>query len=64
MGFVYLITSPTGRRYVGQTKHVERRINLYKYKTKNDCGWKNAKVMNSIKKYGWDAHKFEILEEC
>lgn len=64
MGFIYKITSPTERMYVGQTKRIAQRIGLYKHKTRNDYGWKNAKVMNSIKKYGWDAHKFEILEEC
>ncbi len=64
MGLIYKITSPTGRLYVGQTKHFGRRINTYKYKIINDTGWKNAKIMNSLKKYGWDAHKLEIIEEC
>lgn len=64
MGFIYKITSPTGRLYIGKTKHLQRRINTYKYKITNDTGWKNAKIMNSLKKYGWDAHIFEIIEEC
>ena len=64
MGLIYKITSPTDRLYVGQTKHFGRRINTYKYKIINDTGWKNAKIMNSLKKYGLDAHKLEIIEEC
>lgn len=64
MGFIYKITSPTGRLYVGQTKHIARRINLYKYKIVKNVGWKNAMIMNSLQKYGWAAHKFEIIEEC
>lgn len=64
MGFIYKITSPTGRLYVGQTKHIQRRIGAYKHKLVNNYGWKNAMIMNSLKKYGWSSHKFEIIEEC
>lgn len=64
MGVIYKITSPTGRLYIGKTKHLGRRINTYKYNMANDAGWKNAKILNSLKKYGWDAHKLEIIEEC
>lgn len=64
MGVIYKITSPTGRLYVGKTKHLGRRINSYKYKIVKNIGWKNSMIMNSLQKYGWNAHKFEIIEEC
>lgn len=64
MGIIYKITSPTGRLYVGKTKHLGRRINSYKYKIVKNIGWKNSMIMNSLQKYGWDAHKFDIIEEC
>lgn len=63
MGFIYKITSPTGRQYVGKTKHLGRRKNTYKYNIANNVGWVNSMIMNSLQKYGWDAHKFEIIEE-
>lgn len=63
MGFIYKITSPTGRLYVGKTKHLGRRINTYKYKIIKNTGWVNSMIMNSLQKHGWDSHKFEIIEE-
>jgi hypothetical protein len=55
-----MITSPSGKRYVGQTEHMVWR--MYKY-SKMHCN-KQAKLYNSFKKYGWDNHQFEILQEC
>jgi len=59
MGLIYKITSPSGKIYVGQTKNLKKRLKDYK--------WRNNKRKNlinsSIKKYGWDAHKFEIIDE-
>lgn len=62
---IYKITNPKGRIYVGQT--VNDRNRKYKYKsiakTKNrvHCG---PKLFYSLIKYGWEQHKFEIIEEC
>jgi group I intron endonuclease len=61
MGFIYLITSPSGRQYVGQTINVKRRILSYKFKAKNYKG--TVIILRSIKKYGWENHVFEIIEE-
>jgi len=59
MGYIYKITTPSNRVYVGQTANLKNRI--YHYST-NDC--RNQKVLyNSLKKYGFDNCKFEILEE-
>lgn len=56
-GFVYMITSPSGRIYVGSTIDVEQRILSYKYlKCKQQI-----KIYNSLVKYGWNNHIFEIV---
>jgi hypothetical protein len=58
---IYRITSPTGKIYIGQTMDLIRREKDYSaaYNRKN-----TRKIYYSIKKYGWKAHKFEIIEEC
>lgn len=60
MGFIYKITSPLGRVYVGKTKDLKRRIGDYRWRNKKHKSF----VCSSINKYGWDAHKFEVIEEC
>jgi group I intron endonuclease len=57
---IYKITNPNGKVYIGQSIEIEKR--LYKYKSAN-CK-KQTKILNSIKKYGWDAHSFEIIHKC
>lgn len=58
---IYKITNPKERIYVGQSVDVQQRLKNYKYLT--NC--KNQiQLYNSIKKYGWNQHKVEILEEC
>jgi group I intron endonuclease len=59
---IYKITSPTGRIYIGKSKNLKQRENNYKSsleKTKSQ-----VRLYNSIVKYGWDLHIFEIIEEC
>lgn len=60
MGFIYKITSPNGREYVGKTYDLRKRINSHKCASKRNTG---IILLNSIKKYGWDAHKLEVIEE-
>lgn len=60
MVYIYMITSPTGRRYVGKTTDIERRKNEYR----NHRSFQQKLIFYSIKKYGFDAHLFEILEIC
>lgn len=60
MGIIYKITSPTGRIYVGQTNCFKRR--QYDYKC-NRNRLSNSTILKSVRKYGWDAHKMEIIEE-
>jgi hypothetical protein len=61
MGVIYKITSPSGRVYVGQTTRLKKRIEDYKFRSR--IFDRTSIVSNSIKKYGWDAHVFEVIEE-
>ena len=62
MGFIYKITSPNNREYVGKTYDLRKRINCHKSaaRRKED----SIILLNSIRKYGWDAHILEVIEEC
>lgn len=57
---IYKITSPSGKIYIGSSKHIQKRKNDYqKYRCKAQL-----RIYYSLKKYGWDAHTFEVIEEC
>lgn len=57
---IYKITSPKGKIYIGQTNNIYDRMRRYK---KLHCkGQKH--LYNSLVKYGWSKHKFEILEQA
>lgn len=55
---VYLIISPSGRRYVGSSINIRERWAEYRRK-----GHKSF-LQNSFIKYGYDAHVFKVLFEC
>jgi len=58
---IYKITSPNNKIYIGQSIDIENRVK--KNYSKGLC--KNQIFLyNSIKKYGWNNHKFEIVKEC
>ena len=58
---IYKITSLKKRIYVGESIDIERRKGEYGrlYNCKGQI-----KLYNSLKKYGWEAHKFEIIHLC
>lgn len=57
---IYKITNPEGKIYIGKSKNIEKRFSDYK---RLDC--KNQPlIFQSLAKYGWLNHKFEIIEEC
>lgn len=57
---IYKITSPSGKIYIGQAINILKRWKQYgKLNCKNQ-----PKLYNSLKKYGFDVHVFEIIEEC
>jgi len=57
---IYKITNPKNRTYIGKTFNIIRRKSQYK----NLFCKEQPKIYRSLKKYGWDNHKFEIIEEC
>ena len=57
-GYIYKIMSPSGKIYVGMTIDLEKRKSKYKnLKCKGQ-----PKIYNSLNKYSWDAHVFEVIE--
>ena len=59
MGYIYCITSPSGKKYIGQT------IRNYTKRFKEHCKLPGSCILleNAIKKYGKDEMTFEVLEE-
>ena len=57
---IYKITSPSKRVYIGQSVNINSRCIHYK----NLHCKTQIKLYNSIVKYGWENHKFEVIEEC
>jgi group I intron endonuclease len=59
IGYIYKLTSPSNREYIGQTVSLEKRF----YKYKNLLCKNQPKIYNSLVKYGYKNHKIEILGE-
>lgn len=57
---IYKITSPKNRIYIGQSTCVIKRWNQHRFYDYDS----SILLGRSIKKYGWENHKFEIIEEC
>jgi len=57
---IYMITSPTGKVYIGSTLNLKDR--LYRYKTYRCKSQK--KLYNSLKKYSFESHDFKIIFKC
>jgi group I intron endonuclease len=57
---IYKIVSPTGKIYIGQTTNANKRYCTYR---KKNCK-RQLKLYNSIVKYGWESHIFEIIHIC
>lgn len=58
IGYIYKITSPSNKVYIGQTIDLKTRISKYR-----NLNCKNqTRIFNSLVKYGWDNHIFEIIE--
>lgn len=57
MHFIYRLTSPDGKNYIGQTTNEKQRFFPKGYSH-------NSRLTNAINKYGLKNFKKEILEEC
>jgi group I intron endonuclease len=56
---IYKITSPSNKINIGQSWNIEQRKNTY-----SQLGCKGqTKLYNSLQKYGWKQHKFDIIHE-
>ena len=55
-GVIYLLTSPSGKQYVGQTWNYKYRMNQYR------CGCGHGEIHDAIVEYGWNNFTAEILE--
>ena len=59
-GVIYKITNPKNKIYIGCTIDFKRRVSEYRRLRMTG----QTKLYNSLVKYGYDNHKFEIIEEC
>jgi len=57
---IYLIVSPTGRRYIGSSNDIAKRWCKYK----NLLCTSQLALYNSFVKHGVGNHKFEVIYEC
>lgn len=58
---IYKITNPKNKIYIGQSTNIEKR---FKDDYRNLKCKGQTKLYNSLKKYGYDNHIFEIIQEC
>jgi len=64
-GYIYKITSPSGKIYIGQTKNPGKRNRNYKgFNSPSSKIVNQVKLYNSLRKYGWEKHTFEVIDEC
>jgi hypothetical protein len=58
---IYKIINPEGKIYIGLSKNIKKRWLDYKNLTSMS---NNSVLKESLKKYGYNNHTFEIKEEC
>ena len=57
---IYKITSPSKKIYIGQSVNIQKRFTAYRLL---DCK-QQSKLYNSLKKYGFHKHLFEVIVQC
>ena len=61
MGFIYKVTSPSTKIYIGQTRRdPQKRWMQHCWSSSTSC----TALKNAITKYGAENMKFEVIEEC
>jgi len=58
---IYKIVSPSGKIYIGQSVNIDR-TKKYRYKNVEGC-IQQPRIYRSLKKYGFEAHDFDIIQE-
>lgn len=58
---IYMITSPSGKKYIGQSVNIRSRYNSYHYELSVK---KQPAIYNSFRKYGIVNHVFSVIEYC
>lgn len=57
---IYKIISPSKKIYIGKSVDIQDRLRKYKH---GKC-FTQTLIYRSIKKHGWDKHRFEIIHLC
>lgn len=57
--YIYKITSPSGKIYIGKTMNLQKRLSVYK----SEYCKEQTLLYHSLKKYGYINHVFEIIDE-
>lgn len=63
MKYIYLLTSPNGKKYIGKsTLPINKKKQIYENIAERDKSTTRL-VVNAIRKYGWEKFSFEVIEE-
>jgi len=62
--YVYKMSFPDGRYYIGCTYNLARRLHNHELSAMRYYQYKNNKLYNAIIKHGFDRMDFEILSVC
>lgn len=63
--YIYMITSPSEKSYIGQTGNFK--IRMYRHKSdafNKKCDRYNYPIYNAIRKYGWLNMQKKVLIKC
>ena len=64
MSYIYKLTSPSGKIYIGQSTISEHnKKQSYKFAARK-TGHNNRYIINAITKYGWENILFEVIQDC
>lgn len=58
VGYIYMLISPEGKKYIGRTIDFERRMKQYSFKSKS----KDSPIYIEINKFGFDNFEKKILD--